>query len=499
MAITIPIITDFNSRGIDSALKQFKKLETNGQKAAFAVRKAAIPAGIALVALGAAAVDFAKAAIEDAAASDLLAGQLKRVTGATDAGVAAADKYITALSMQVGIADDQLRPALGKLATATGDVSKAQDLLGIALDVSAQTGKPLEAVTTALGKAYGGNLGALKKLIPGFDEGIIKSKDFEKAQAELAKLTGGAAADAAETGAGKFRTLGVTIDETKEAIGAALLPAISLLLPVLQSMATFVQENATVVAIAGVAIAAFAAAIIAVNIAMKVAAATTAILTAAQYAYNLALSLNPIGIVILALAAFVAAVIVAYNTSDTFRGFVDGLGNAFKAAFNWISENVGPIISAVVGALKTAFDWIKKNADPALNVLKTAFVVAFAPIYAAFKTLQALLKLLGSFDKGNRTPFNPADPGSGLNPAGGFDGDPATPFAMGGIVTRPTLGLIGEAGPEAVIPLDRLSSMGGITINVQAGLVSTPDQIGQQIIEAIQNAQRRSGPVFAAA
>ena len=67
------------------------------------------------------------------------------------------------------------------------------------------------------------------------------------------------------------------------------------------------------------------------------------------------------------------------------------------------------------------------------------------------------------------------------------------------MITRPTLGLIGEAGPEAVIPLDRLSGMGGITINVQAGLVSTPDQIGQQIIEAIQNAQRRSGPVFAAA
>jgi hypothetical protein len=192
-------------------------------------------------------------------------------------------------------------------------------------------------------------------------------------------------------------------------------------------------------------------------------------------------------------------VIVAYKTSDTFRGFVDGLGNAFKAAFNWISENVAPIISGVVNALKTAFNWIEKNAGPALDVLKTAFIVAFAPIYAAFKTLQALLKLIGSFDKGNRTPFNPADPGSGLNPAGGFDGDPATPFAMGGIVTRPTLGLIGEAGPEAVIPLDRLSGMGGITINVQAGLVSTPDQIGQQIIEAIQNAQRRSGPVFAAA
>jgi hypothetical protein len=73
-------------------------------------------------------------------------------------------------------------------------------------------------------------------------------------------------------------------------------------------------------------------------------------------------------------------------------------------------------------------------------------------------------------------------------------------MAKGGIVTGPTLAVIGEAGPEAVIPLNRAGNMGmGITVNVQAGLVSTPDQIGQQIIEAIQSAQRRSGPVFAAA
>ena len=57
MAITIPIITDFNSRGIDSATRQFQKLETTGKKAGFAVRKAALPAGIALVALAAGAID----------------------------------------------------------------------------------------------------------------------------------------------------------------------------------------------------------------------------------------------------------------------------------------------------------------------------------------------------------------------------------------------------------------------------------------------------------
>jgi hypothetical protein len=76
-------------------------------------------------------------------------------------------------------------------------------------------------------------------------------------------------------------------------------------------------------------------------------------------------------------------------------------------------------------------------------------------------------------------------------------------LAEGGIVTGPTLAMIGEGrGPEAVIPLDRMGEFGmggGMTITVNAGLVSTPDQIGQDIIAAIQKAQRRSGQVFAPA
>jgi hypothetical protein len=74
------------------------------------------------------------------------------------------------------------------------------------------------------------------------------------------------------------------------------------------------------------------------------------------------------------------------------------------------------------------------------------------------------------------------------------------PFmANGGVVTSPTLAVIGESGPEAVVPLDRYNGSGGINITVNAGLLSSPDQVGQQIIEAIQKAQRRSGTVFAPA
>jgi hypothetical protein len=77
-----------------------------------------------------------------------------------------------------------------------------------------------------------------------------------------------------------------------------------------------------------------------------------------------------------------------------------------------------------------------------------------------------------------------------------------TLMADGGIVTRATSIIAGEAGPEAIIPLDRLGSMGmggGMSITVNAGLVSTPDQIGQDIIQAILKSQRRSGAVFAPA
>lgn len=498
MAITIPILTDFNGKGIDKGIAQFQKLESTGEKAGFLIRKAALPAAAAIGALAAGAVLATKAAAEDAAAADKLANTLDRVTTANKAALGAVEPYISALSQQVGVTDDELRPALGRLATATGDLTKAQDLLGISLDVSAQTGKPLESVTTALAKAYAGNFGALNRLLPGFDQGIIKSKDFTAAQAELARLTGGAAAESADTAAGQFRRFQITLQETKESIGAALLPVLNAFLPILQSVAKWVQENSTVVVVLGGAIATLSGIVLAVNAAMKLAAATTAIMTAAQIALNIAMSANPIAIVVLAIAGLVTAIVVAYNKSEEFREIVNAVGSAFKGVANWINDNVVPAISAFLSGMKKAWNWLDENAGPVLEAFKKSLQLAFAPITLAVSAMRTLLELLGSWEKKNVT-GNPlaggskAGLGAGMPPRG----------ATGGIVRRPTLALIGEAGPEAVVPLNRTrgngplpSGFGGITINVEAGLVSTPDQIGQQIIEAIQNAQRRSGPVF---
>ena len=111
-------------------------------------------------------MDAVKAFAEDDAAAQKLATPLTNVTGATDAQVSAVEDYITKTSIAAAVADDELRPALDSLVRGTGSVTEAQDLLGLALDISAGTGKDLGTVSDALSKAYNGNYKALKALDP---------------------------------------------------------------------------------------------------------------------------------------------------------------------------------------------------------------------------------------------------------------------------------------------------------------------------------------------
>jgi hypothetical protein len=191
-------------------------------------------AGLAFAAAGAAAaayavtlaVDGVKAAIEDEAAQVKLANALKSATGATEAQIKATEDQILKMSLATGISDEKLRPALQRIALSTNDLSKAQDLLSVALDVSTSTGKPLEAVANAIGKAYDGNTAALGKLGIGLSSAELKTMTFTDVQKKLTDLFGGAAAANAETYQGRMDRLKVTFDEAKETIGYKLLPII---------------------------------------------------------------------------------------------------------------------------------------------------------------------------------------------------------------------------------------------------------------------------------
>lgn len=229
--LSIPIISEFNGKGIQKAIKQFKQLETTGQKAGFILKKAGQAAAVGFAALGAAAVaagaalwSFAKDAMADQKSQRQLAASIKAVTKATDAQIKATEEWITKTQLALGVADVDLRGGLARLVRSTKDVEKAQRLLNVALDVSAATGKPLETVVNALGKAYDGNNTALARLGLGFDKATLKSTPFAKIVETLDKRFGGTATKNAATFEGKMARLSETFGELKETLGAAILP-----------------------------------------------------------------------------------------------------------------------------------------------------------------------------------------------------------------------------------------------------------------------------------
>jgi phage-related protein len=213
--------------GSSSKLGEFSK------KAGLAFAAAGAAAGAYAVKL---AVDGVKAAIEDEAAQIRLATSLKNATGATNDMIASVEKQILKTSLATGVADDKLRPALSRLALSTGDVTKAQDLLSLALDISQATGKGLDSVANSLGKAYDGNTAALGKLGIGLSAAELKAMSFTDVQTRLSNLFGGAAAENSKTFAGRLEILKVTFDEAKESIGARLLP-------IIQSLVEFIVNK----------------------------------------------------------------------------------------------------------------------------------------------------------------------------------------------------------------------------------------------------------------
>ncbi len=439
MAIYLPIVTQFNPKGLKEAEKGFKDLEGAQAKAKYALGKANKYAAVALGGLVAGLGDAVKGAMEDEQAQAMLARQLQKTTAATDAQIAGVEAYITQQGKLKGVTDDELRPAMAGLVRATMDIDEAQKAANLSMDIAAAKGMSLETVTKAMEKAYGGNMTALAKLSPELREMIKDGASMEEVMAEMAVTFGGAATDSANTAAGSMQRLGVALGEAKEGVGAALLPILEKALPVLQSFATWAQENPTLITAVAAAFGVMAASIVLVNAAM---------------------ALNPAVLITAGIVALGVALVTAYKRFDTFRAVVNAVVNQVARNFEFMANAFITMINVVIKGINL----IKPGKD---------------------------IGTLGSVSLGRMG----GDSGDGgANPAG-LD---YKAMATGGIVRSPTFALIGEAGPEAVVPLNKAGGL-GMNITVNAGLVSTPDQVGQDIIAAIQKAQRRSGTVFAPA
>jgi len=547
VAINLPIVSEWNPKGIDRAIADFKKLETNGERAAFAIKKAAVPAGLALAALGAVAVASVKAFAEDEVAAAKLAKTLENSAGATDNQVKSVENFITKTSIAAAVADDELRPALDKLVRGTGDVTKAQDLLGLALDISAGTGKDLSAVSDALSKAFNGQLGPLKKLSPELAALIKSGASTDEVFAALGKTFSGQASTAANTTQGKMKSLGIQMGEFKESIGAIIAPLAMKLIPALQKFGDWAQDHKTVIVIIAGVIAGIATAVLLVNGAMAAWNALQAVTAAVNAVTTASFSALWVATGAIVILAVIAALIALQVKFDIFGKAIDGIKAGFdimwgavKVVFNWIKDNwelllaiiTGPFgIAAlvvikfkddIIGFFSAIISWVTNNWKLILAIITGPFGLALSAILffkdSVIKVFDGLKDLAGKIFDGVGGAFkgvinavisnlerglNFAIKGlniilDGIDKAAGpwinFDSVPEVSLprlASGGIVMSPTVALIGEAGPEAVIPLNRAGGIGGnttVNVNVNGG---DPNQI----LRILQQYVRQSGPL----
>jgi len=513
MALSIPIISEFQGGGVDKAIKQFQQLDGVGAKTGFALKKAFLPATAALGALTAGIGLATKAAMEDEAAQLELARQLRVTTQATDAQIKAVEQSISAFSKQTAMADDQLRPALANLVRATGSLELSQKAMAVTADLATAKNIDMESASVAVSKALNGQVAALIKLDPSLKGVITSTSTADEIMQALNSSVGGAAETFANSAEGGLKNFGIQMDELKESIGAAFIPVMEKLLPYVLDFTTFLQENTKALLIVIGAIAAMTAAIVTANVAMKaynafqlVVTAGNAVLAGSFTTVSLSAGVlaKGLGVVMITLAALYEL----YREGPRaiaefmlpFKQFAVGVYNSVKVVANGINQ----IINAAIIGLNQLIN--------ALNVIPGVSIdlIPLVPMleYTALPTLDAITS--GASGRG------------GAAREGGTGSIGSSPMAMiESALVAPTAAAGGGGGKSSsVLDLSKnyAGNMGGnygitgnagdfsslfdqfmvergtpITVNVNGGLATSAD-IGRAVVNSIKAMNRVDGP-----
>jgi hypothetical protein len=516
-AIVARILTQYSDKGTKAAVKDVSKME---KKFGDFANKSAKAFGLAALAVGAFAVkvgyDSVKAAMEDQKSQALLANSLRNTVGATDAAIAATEQYVSAMQAEFGIADDDLRPALGRLAAVTGDVGKAQSLLGVAMDISAARTIDLQSASALVAKAYGGNIGALKKLFPQISAATVKSKDFAAAMREISGETKGAAAAAAATFAGQINRIKLAFGEAEESLGNKLLPQIQAFADIIINKAIpaiqkFVDENGDKIAAGfktsisyGIAFAklmydmfsfvarnikVFAmlgAVIIAAFFGGKVAGAVAALITGVRAIITVMKALRTVSLASAAATALATGGISAAAGAAAFGVALIGMGiaaNKFNKDSDKAADSLGKFGYNAKGFTAKASDYTK--GIDGMTKATTNLTDAQKEEIAVTKGLQALKKFgLSSKDLKAQDPVT----------LEAIRKNQVKQAKLG--ISSPTISLLASAG-HGNIAKSATSNGGNITVNVAGSVVSDGD-----LVMGIKNGletlfRRRGGSGFA--
>jgi len=360
--LVLKIITD--AALAEQALKNNLPKAVQGTQSAFA--KLAIPAGIALgavVALGKGALDAASDAEQAAGGVEAVFKSQSRVVNAwADNSAQAVGLSTTAYKTMATILGAQLKnmgTSMDRLAPQTNDLIK------LGADLAAQYGGSTSDAVEALSALLRGERDPIERYGVSIKQSTLdayeaangltkltgQAKTNADAQATLAILTQqtadaqGAFARETDTAAHAQQVANAEWSNATAAIGTALLPLVVQLSTAMGALAVWVQQNADLVRTLGIVVGVLAAAILAVNIAFQLWSAAVKVATAVQWALNAALSANPIGLVILAVIALVAAIVLLWNRSETFRRVV-------TQAFQAVLAVVRSVVSTIMGIFR---------------------------------------------------------------------------------------------------------------------------------------------------
>lgn len=450
-----------------------QEIEGFGAKVTDFGKKAAAAFAVAATAVAAyatkLAVDGVKAAIEDEAAQAKLATTLQNVANATDATVASVEAYILKTSLATGISDNQLRPSLEKLLRATNDVTAAQKLQNLALDVAAGTGRDLESVSAALARAYDGNTGALARLGVGLSSAELKSMSFDDVTKALAATFGGQATVQANTYAGQMARLNVAFDEAKETVGVYILQALTPMLNLLSNNIVPAFERLSNVLGPTFRDVLDRAGIVVRDILVPAFERLWAFIRdyLAPIIQNI---LEPV---------FNGLVYAVTRVGNAFRDNQDELQpfyNLLRTIASFVRDFVAPAIGDVLGAA------LRVTAS-----LVSSLISNFARLVGFLDDVLDKIREFVTYVRNNPIV-------SGIS--GVIDRIFGGGRATGGAVTQNTAYMVGERGPELFVPNTSGSivpnnAIGGNTINISVSGAIDPESTARQIISILNNSAYR--------
>jgi len=416
MAINIPIVSEFNNAGLKKAQREFQKLEKTSQKVGFALKKAFVPA---TAALGGLAVAGAKmvAAGEQAATANARIEQIATSMGLFGNETEVVTNRLVDLANEqarlTGVNQNTIKESQALLLTFK-DIASSADEVGGAFDRATQLTLDMASAgfgsvtdnAKQLGKALNdpiAGLTALRRSGIQFTQQqqdqirtLVESGQVLEAQNLILEEIENQVGGTAEATANSTDKMKVAFSQASESIGMALLPAIEAILPIVISLAEWASENTEIIIGLAAVIGGLSAAIVAANLAMKAWAAaqviakiaskawaaTQKIATAAQWAFNTALTANPIGIVVVAIGALVAGLVILYKKSEKVRAVLDAMFG--------ILGKVGDAIGWVAKKLGLASEELDKNFTPSIDEARKQAGDMYASVREANNGLEEL-------------------------------------------------------------------------------------------------------------